>query len=834
MATLINLFNSIVNGETATKLINDKKESEIGHIGEAILRMAVALCIDPRNTYHNVTGIVYSPKSTRFDDISLEHYLNNSKIVNSCETGTIDVAWISNNQYVVCSSKFGKNVIPNLDCIQVRELYSEIGIGKVTHNGALINNESIVCYVLVRNKAQLQDMLKKKRQHVIRTILNPENVLDINDLDRICFKIQEMTAGIENPIKRFINPKKNISLRFHQELIVRNANVALLIYNTILIGALPRSGKTYIGAKLCEGYSRILVLTTRPSETRNSWIDIFSKSFEFENYVIRNMDSAIECDVIEDNTIIISSTQFFKHGDRRSKKDAIFDIILIDEIHDGGCTTKSEEIMTSKSNSYTKFILMTATYEKPIAKFGLQKENCFFWDLEDVRLMKNWSPESVSRLCEKYGNSVLDIVREFEIKKRNIAGDYVKFPEPYMITTSMHQKYYTKLMTLMNNPTNIFGFSMRTLLMTTKDDSAFQNPKAVDMFLRLISGSNVEEDYPEGDMSIITRIQRIQQMNDHIRDKDFLTMQWFLPFGVGQKLDGVKKALIRHIQMNYVFSEFMTMTLDSGDHGISKHVSDNVSEAKRSGKKGLIILTGDVGSLGVSIPEVDATFLMHDFESSDKTFQQLTRCLTEDYENGKRVGVIVDFNVWRVLNTVSTYAIGRCGKTFKDTTEKVTWCISNLMRIDSDLWECPDIETLVSKQSVIEELTTQWTKMMESAGYSLTALEREIADIGSDQAELNSLFKYSASSRSTKEKKDKMQDGLSVRSDESDKESVETKEIEIETKIKNINLNELLARLIPEIALLSGGKMNLEDAMEYIGNDPVLHSAMNEFLKNFT
>jgi superfamily II DNA or RNA helicase len=832
--TLDDLFKTVVGGSNVSNLIKNKTEVEIGHIGEAIVRMAVALHIDPKDPESRVTGLVYIP-GNRFDDIHIESYLASSNIANSCETGAIDAAWNTGDVYHLCSSKFGKKTITALTDLDISRITQEIYKETITHNGNIVRMNNVVYYVIVRNKRDVIDILNKNRYNAVKLDLKTDNVLDIDDLDRICFKIQDIARGSEYPRKEFLNPKNFLSLRFHQELIYRMGVRAFKNGSSkILIGALPRSGKTFIGAKLCVGYSKILVLTTRPSETRSSWNKVFLESRDFENYTVRNMSSEMEDVVISENTVMIASTQFYKCGDRRSVRGTAWDLILVDEVHEGGCTARSKEIMDNNSNESTRFVLMTATYAKPILEFNLSTDECFFWDLEDIRLMKNWSTASIERLREKYGDIVLQVVYDFVIKKRDVCGIYKAFPNPYLLTTVMHQAYYAKLVDLMDNPTNVYGFSMRSLLMTTEDDLNFQHPRAVDKFLALISGSNMEEDYPRGDMSMLTRIERIQMMEQHSRgDMSFLTMQWFLPYGVGQKVEGVKNCLIKHIKRNPVLRDFEVMTFESGNHQLPKDVRDSVILAKSRGKCGLIILTGDVGSLGVSIPEIDATFLMHDFESSDKTFQQLTRCLTEDYANGKRVGVIVDFNVWRVLNTLSDYAVGRCGRTFKDTTDKITWCVSNLITVDCDLWKCRETGTTVTESAVIEALTNEWTKMLKSAGYSLAALGNKFADIGKYQAVLNNLIKHIDKTKHTKpEKKDKMEDGLSVLSDGlvSDDESGKPESDEETTVVKNVNLYEIIERLAPEMIILTGGKMNMVDSFNYIGSKPDLRVAMNMFI----
>ena len=208
---------------------------------------------------------------------------------------------------------------------------------------------------------------------------------------------------------------------------------------------------------------KILVLTTRPSETIKAWKNIFENSREFENYTIKyvdNMDDLVNIGENE-NIILIASTQYFKFEDRYKKRGIEFDVIIGDEIHEGGCTDKSKEIMKNNSGEETKFVLMTATYNKPIHKFNIDIKYCFFWDLEDVRLMKNWSHASEIRLQEKYGNEVRDVIDKFNMKRWNIDNIYHTFPEPYFLTTAMHEKYYSKLCHAIWRKNNRFSYAKR-------------------------------------------------------------------------------------------------------------------------------------------------------------------------------------------------------------------------------------------------------------------------------------------------------------------------------------------------------------------------------------
>jgi hypothetical protein len=309
---------------------------------------------------------------------------------------------------------------------------------------------------------------------------------------------------------------------------------------------------------------------------------------------------------------------------------------------------------------------------------------------------------------------------------------------------------------------------------------------------------------------------------------------WFLPSGVGQFLEDVKLAMISRINANPVLKHFATFTLDSGMGDISKAVASAVVDAKVQGKKGLILLTGNVGSLGVSLPEVDVAFMLHDVESADMNYQQMMRVLTEMVN--KKYGIVVDFNVWRVLTTLNTYATSRCGQAEKSSADRIRWCVSNLIDVDPDLWQCDVSPETFPQEKIADELTKQWRKMLEQTGTSLNTLARKPIDLGEDQKELDQIAKYleEGTGKATLEvnpDQEKLPSGIEQRGggdDDCDEEEEEKKEDDDISK--KANLNDVLARLIPEIALLSGCKHDLLEAMEAINSNPKHREALNEFL----
>ena len=341
-------------------------------------------------------------------------------------------------------------------------------------------------------------------------------------------------------------------------------------------------------------------------------------------------------------------------------------------------------------------------------------------------------------------------------------------------------------------------------------------------------------------MSMFDRIRRIHNLNIHRKNENFITMLWFLPSAIGQTLGPIKSCLKTHIEKNSVLKNYAIMRLDSGENiDIQTSISKQVVEAKANNKDGLIILTGNVGSVGVSIPELDVVFLLHDRESADQTYQQMMRVLTEMLN--KTVGIVVDFNLWRCLNTLNIYAMNRSGQTELSSSERIHWCVSNLIDIDPDMYDdnTPSGERH-SREEILDVLTTQWQKMLERDGYSLKRLcdPRNFIDLGEDQKELDSIAKYTKGGATLESVRlevnpdqEKLSTGISSESSGDDEKNEDDEEEEKEEKNLTINFNEILARIIPDIAVLSGFISRLVEAMRFVHNSKEKCTAFNEWFR---
>jgi len=853
---LSTLLMRLVNGESVCEILSSLTETEAGHCGEATLRLLTMCGIDPEEPTQNVTPILTNTSTKRLSVASPEYIANRilTGLTNSGGLDKIDVAWLRDEHIMVCSSKIGAKSIKSVAKLEIAQMFPEFTHGGgYTLDGHPVEVENVSAYALVRDGGALRKVMANARASN-RVTTDHTAVLDISHLERGVSILRQKCSGCDTTdihaiIHNLLSTKKfPIQLRFHQRLICKKASRCS---DSVLIGALPRSGKTYIGAYLAKNYQRVLVITTRPSETRESWNNVFRTHIEFSSHSVINLSASSVRDVVacHRNTrpiVAVSSFQFLKGDDAAEYRGALdgleWDCVLLDEVHEGGSTVLSDKTLDRFIGTTCKRIMLTASYQKPRDHFDIPESNCIFWDLEDSKLMRRWGDSDViERLCEKYlRDDVLAIHSEMLANGEtdvSIRKPYKSAPQLGILTTSMQSDVYEELSRTLNTSDNMYGFSMRSLFMPTKNGKKFQNQGAVDTFLSIVSGSDKISRYPCGDMSMFSRIRRSWSLCNHRDGDESMTQMWFLPYGIGQKLDDVKRLLAERIGKNKTLCNYAVLLLDSGMADMVEEVRKTVVDARASGKEGVILLTGNVGSLGVSLPDVDVAFLLHEVTSPDMVYQQMMRVLTE--APGKRCGLVVDFNIWRILETLDTYATSRCGSSEHSTEERIQWYISHLVDIDVDMIECAESPTRFPTATLVTELTKHWRRMIENTGKSLSALSRIPCELDDDdQTALEIIAKPSKIVRGAKvviktTDQDALPGGVERVAEtktvgEGDGTEEGTPGEKTEKKMK-ANLNEVLSRIIPELALMTG-ETDLLKALEKIMSNDEQRVAMDEFL----
>jgi hypothetical protein len=219
----------------------------------------------------------------------------------------------------------------------------------------------------------------------------------------------------------------------------------------------------------------------------------------------------------------------------------------------------------------------------------------------------------------------------------------------------------------------------------------------VKKILQYVAGSNRIEDFPSGDKSMFGRIEALCADSG---SRSPFTQLWFLPPNC---IDEISICLKEVMSKDNELKDYEIMIVNSKQKlqsDIKIEIENKEMKARKEGKMGLILLAGNMLSLGITLKSCDIVFLFNNTLSCDKVMQQMYRCMTEGED--KKIGIVVDMNISRVLNTCINYGIYK-----KDLNieEKVKYLIKNhLINIDKDLFIYKEIDT----EDLVKRMMELW------------------------------------------------------------------------------------------------------------------------------
>ena len=112
---------------------------------------------------------------------------------------------------------------------------------------------------------------------------------------------------------------------------------------------------------------------------------------------------------------------------------------------------------------------------------------------------------------------------------------------------------------------------------------------------------------------------------------------------------------------------------------LKQTIIDIEREALKNGK-GLVLLSGDVGKMGISLKCVDVVCLMTDTKDADDIIQKMYRALTDDPPS-KKNGFIIDLNIKRIITAMFDYAIEKVRRNPESTSVDTTARMNNLFEL---------------------------------------------------------------------------------------------------------------------------------------------------------
>jgi superfamily II DNA or RNA helicase len=383
----------------------------------------------------------------------------------------------------------------------------------------------------------------------------------------------------------------------------------------------------------------------------------------------------------------------------------------------GDMTKEVVESIYEAYKNQVPLIFLTATYLKILIDYHISSENIFIWDYTDVLqirglLVEDQREQALKTLKDRFHEETVSKC----IKKRlgqtqtyeNMAKPYLDYPDLYFMTCEL-QPEVTERFAKQNLYKPEAGFSLSAIFGVPYQDlshhifykgkvrkdawKVFVNIEATRNLVTLLTpthrieefqeteyqpgGEPIIETIPGFEPSILGRIGRISfDVKTRFNLENKPTIMMFLPEGqVGSKVEYLLPAwaslLLQHqwwrerYEIAYVTGGSASDTaeeneyevLDSVYHLRGNNIKEQILTLERrlhcEKQKGLVILTGKMLSMGVSLNCVDVVCLLNESKSPDSIIQKMYRALTPS--PGKKAAFVVDLNPVRSLSAVYGY-----------------------------------------------------------------------------------------------------------------------------------------------------------------------------------
>ena len=651
---------------------------------------------------------------------NLNKYITEEKVCSGNSGGCSDITLQNKNDntFIFISSKFPKTTddVTKEKSVDYYDIQNIIAMRE--KNKEIYKKFDI--FLIVPDKYKVLEKVKnaKKSSQYITDYIKENKLLDKNDLNKYFLEFKADIIKNMNAYEKldynelYLTSKDKLKLRFHQELITKKtSNLIEENYKSFLWGCKCRSGKTYMSGGIIikeadkKDKLNVLIITPAPTETTPQFTDdLFDKFKDFDFFKVHNIEGSKSLKKLnlENNNIFVMSKQllqkYINNETIMEIKNLKLDLIIFDENHFSGTTNLSKDILNSYSSKNTVKIYLTATYNKPLKEWNISEECQMYWDIEDEQFCKSIliDESNISKLKEKhneeYINKTIKHFTDLGYSINDIFKPYEKMPDLHLITTMFDsQRYEIIKEKIMDSK---YGFSFDVLFSLKEDKNEFNYKNEVKTVLRYISGSHKEIDFKNGDKSIFTRIKNICSRGP-------FTQIWFLP---SDNINEISNCLIKLMKEDGILKDYDVMCINRKNKELAKDVKDEINKqetiARENGKKGLILLAGNMLSLGITINSCDIVMLMNNTLSSDKVMQQMYRCMTEG-EN-KKMAFVVDLNISRVLYTCVNYTIYKNSQSIED---KIKYLIENhLINIDTDMMENKKLDS----DKIVKKLMEIW------------------------------------------------------------------------------------------------------------------------------
>ena len=623
-----------------------------GHNYESMWKTVFAL----RNYKHTETYEMCEGRieeSTMKCISNMEHYLRTENVNNGSKDGIVDVKLqLKDDKYIFMSSKYFGN----------EKSISEYDISDIVLHSKDYNYE---VWLLVRDKGPII-FTKRKQVHTNEV----SKILDRTDLQ--CQLITLQKKLLDTDWESILNHNENVLYipylhqAYFKNVLIRRIKDCKKVDDLrkmsikLIMGFKCRAGKTYTIPLSFYGMKKhfqdnfnILVLLLNPTETKEDFIETFQMFPVFNVVYIEKTEDFDRVTNCKSNIIIISK-QLVCHGKNREYIEKIKELKcigkVIDEAHNGGMTDKTIEL--DRELNIPLEILVTYTYDK--CK-GSDREIIRF-NSTQLTLCKNFHKNKST--LEDYDQTILsETIEELKIEHGcqtdeeiyNVISDqYKKFPKVNLEIFSLSGESEI-IKDIKESGLNI-GYNNKSVF-EINNDGNWTNVNVLKTYSLFIFGDKIKN-------KNASYFGRVSRENNRTLDisKGVTVSLMFMPLHVK---NGKIKVLTNkykgflldtlNIGENY---EIMCISSDEETIVNSKltiQLDNKIKECKKNNKH-LLILSGIMLHLAVTLVECDIVILANDTTSADKWLQMSERSGTPNED--KSDCYILDMNLHRSLTVL--------------------------------------------------------------------------------------------------------------------------------------------------------------------------------------
>ncbi len=449
--------------------------------------------------------------------------------------------------------------------------------------------------------------------------------------------VKDGRSFISDVPAEYIADKSDIILRPEQNAAVEQTQKTFKKKDRMLWNAKMRFGKTLTSLELIkqEGFQRVLIMTHRPV-VRDSWFEDYKKMEMAEaGYLYGSVDKGEKLTTLKsgDNPFIyFASIQYLRYNSAQANlplfSDVDWDLIIIDEAHEGTQTELSDTVMKSLvKEGYTKILELSGTPFNLLDQFA--PEQVYTWD---------YVMEQQAKL-------------KWDLENPELPNPYEQLPEVQMYTFEM--KYKEKF----TDENKAFNFRE---FFRVDDKGELVYKADVRRFLDNITNPNSDTNYP-----FSTREYR-----DELRHT-----LWIMP-GV-REANAFEKLLKEHPVFGMDYNIVNVARNDKSDNIIDAS-GDDLSKVRQAitddpSQTKTITLTVRRLTTGVNVPEWTAVMFLSNTSSSTNYLQAAFRAQTpfsHEKIGMKKRCYIFDFAPDRALTVMAETAQINSGVGKKNTNQQ--------------------------------------------------------------------------------------------------------------------------------------------------------------------